>query len=218
MVRKEHYTIAFLLTTLLFIVGILVGWQITNMNTQNVQQQLQMDIVQTQSFELELSLLDRAETKDICKYIETRMPEIMKSKVELGRRFDTGDIPDDQAETLQAQFATSLVRFYLFSQLQEEKCHINKPTVLFFFDKSEASREQGLVLDNIVYQMSNENITVFSFGKNLAEKQPIIELLYKLNNITTEPALIINNTKYEGFQTREQITAIICKDYNLSIC
>ncbi len=213
MIKKEKYAITFLLTTLVFIAGIMIGSEITRSKTESIQQSLQLDFLESQSLEVELSILQALENKEKCAYIEFRIPEIAKKKVELGRKFDIGDMPEDDVSLLNAQFVVSLGRYFVFNELQEKECGSQKPNVLFFKDESELSREQARVLDNIVFHVSDTNITVLTFSRKLMDEHPIIKLVYRLNNITETPSIIVKGVKYEGFQPLARATDILCAAY-----
>lgn len=215
MVRKEKYIITFLLTTLVFIIGILVGSEITRSKVESIQQSLQLDVLDSQSLEVELSILREVGKKDdLCAYVENRLPDIIRKKVEIGRKFDVGDVPQDSAALLTAQFVVSLGRYFVFDSIQEKECNIDKPTILFFPDNSEASREQAKVLDNIVFKMGDVNITVFAFNSILKEDQQIVRLIYSLNNVTKNPTIIIKGEAHEGFQPLDKVVDILCDSYN----
>ena len=207
---KNRYLIAFFITTLVFLLGLLIGSKITESRTDEIQKSLQKDFLDFQSLELELSLI---KDTTACNYISDRLPELIKKKVELGRKFEISDLPKDDADLLQKQYVISLMRYWFFSDVQEKQCNITNPRVLFFFDKSEESREQGRVLDYIVYR-SNESITVFAF--NVKWEEPIIKLLRTNYQVRTTPTLVINETKNEGLQSREQVQKILCEVYNVT--
>ncbi len=214
MISKEKYYVAFFITTLIFLLGIFVGSSISRGSAESFQKSLQLDLLEAQSLEVELSMLQAFGSKeDRCAYIESRIPAIASKKVELGRKFDLGDIPRDETQLFASQFAVSLGRYFVFNSLLEKECNLQKPLILFFKDESEASREQARVLDNAVYRLGDANITVLMFSKETAKDQPIIRLAYALNSVTTTPAIIVKGVKYEGFQTLDKVTDIICSEY-----
>lgn len=215
MIKKEKYVISFLLTTLVFVIGISIGSEITRSRVESIQHSLALDVLDSQSLEVELSILQQLGKKDdLCTYVESRLPDIVRKKVEIGRRFDVGDVPKENADLLTAQFVVSLGRYIVFEGIQEKECNIEKPKVLFFPDSSETSREQARVLDNIVFRLGDVNITVFSFSKVLMEDQQIVKLVYNLNNVTKNPTIIIKGVKYESFQSLDKVIEILCNSYN----
>ncbi len=206
---ERRYLITFIITSLVFVSGLFIGSKITESRTEEIQRSLQRDLLDFQSLELELSLI---KDTTACEYISYRLPDVIKRKVELGRKFDVGDIPKEDASILQSQYVISLMRYWFFSEVQEKQCNITTPRVMFFFDDSEISREQGRVLDYLVYR-SNESISVFAF--NIKWEEPIIRLLVTNYQVNQTPALIINWTKYEGMQTREQLQEVLCSAYKI---
>lgn len=210
--RRERYLITILLTTMIFFTGIFIGTRITSSKLADIESRLEQDFLETQSLELELTL---AQESSLCSYISYRLPSIVKTKVDLGRKFDIGDIPEEQATLLEKQYIISLVKYWLFNNLQEERCGIKNPRILFFFTNSELSREQGKVLDYLVFR-SNETLNVFSF--NLGHEEPLIRLIAERYNITDTPTLVIGNATYQGFRSAQDISAALCARYNMTFC
>lgn len=212
--KKNIYAVAIVFTSLIFFVGILLGSRITDENTARLQRELQSDFLDMQSLELELSIVNNVNRTSLCSYIDYRLPDIVRKKVELGRRFDIGDIPSDQADALKKQYLLSLSKYWLFSEVSKKQCGIGNPGIVFFFDDSELSREQGRVLDYLVYK--DEHITVFAF--NTLWDEPLMKLVMINYNITGTPTIVLDDVRYEGMQTKEKLTEILCKNYNLTLC
>ena len=209
--KKQKYATAIVFTSMIFFIGVLIGSKITNEHTTELQKQLQDDLLETQSLELEMSVVNTINKTSLCNYIDYRLPDIIKRKVELGRKFDINNIPDDQAELLKKQYLLSLSKYWLFSEVNKKQCGIRAPSIVFFFDDSEISREQGRILDYIVYK-SNESVIVFSF--NTLWDEPLMRLLMINYKITSTPTIVIDDTPFQGLQTRENITAALCKSYS----
>ena len=214
--KKTRYLVALLFTGLIFVVGILIGSRITTSHAEQIQQKIEDDLLEMQSLELEMSLVREINSSSLCNYIGYRLPEIIRKKVELGRKFDVGDIPEDEAFVLKRQYVISLTKYWLFSEVNKRECNINNPTILFFFNDYERSREQGRILDYLVYR-SNESITVFSFNMNWID-QPLVNLFMINYNVTEAPAVVLDGVKYYGVQSKEQMTKVLCANYNLSFC
>ncbi len=214
--KKTRYLVALLFTGLIFVVGILIGSRITTSHAEQIQQKIEDDLLEMQSLELEMSLVREINSSSLCNYIGYRLPEIIRKKVELGRKFDVGDIPEDEAFVLKRQYVISLTKYWLFSEVNKRECNINNPTILFFFNDYERSREQGRILDYLVYR-SNESITVFSFNMNWID-QPLVNLFMINYNVTEAPAVVLDGVKYDGVQSKEQMTKVLCANYNLSFC
>ncbi|MFC2143587.1 hypothetical protein ACFLQN_04275 [Candidatus Aenigmatarchaeota archaeon] len=202
--RKERYIIALLSTSFIFVIGIIVGAEISSSQVLEIQQALQQDVIETQGFELELSLIELFNTTSLCDYIEKRLPEIKKNKLEIAEKFDV-DLPEEDFHAVKRQFYISQTRFWTFTEVQAKQCEIDKPRILFFFDDSEVSREQGRVLDYLVYR--NNEIIVFAFDSEFEE--PVVQLLVNAYNITKNPTIVYNSEKFEGFHSIEEVNDII---------
>lgn len=215
MAKRERHVIAFLVATFVFILGVFIGSEISKSSLEDVKDLIQNDVLETQSLEIELSIIENINSSYLCGYIDYRLTDIIKSKVELGRRFELGDVKQEEAAILQKQYSISLAKYLLFTEVEEKRCGIDKPRIMFFFDGSETSREQGKVLDYLVYR-TGENLTIFSF--NVGWNTPLIKLLVSTYNATETPMLIIKNERFTGFQSKEKVAAELCKYYELGIC
>jgi len=209
--KKENYIISILLTSFVFLIGIIIGSNISLYQIEEIQKGLQEDFLDTQSLELELIIAGG--NQSICTYIEYRLPEIVKKKADLGRKFDVVSI--EEQKILYKQYIISLARYWIFNNIQEEQCGIRNPTVLFFFTNDELSREQGKALDYLVF-LSNETLNVLAFNTKINE--PLINLIVDRYNITEAPSVVVNNTRYEGFKSTQEITEILCENYDMKFC
>jgi hypothetical protein len=210
---KKIYAAAFLITTIVFILGILVGLSLTDYRINQFQKQLLLSNMDFQSIELELDLIS-VTNRSACSYIQSRIPELLKNKIELAYKFK--DVQQEKASILDKQYALALVKYWMYFKLEQEHCNIDDPSVIFFFSTDQASsKRQGEILDYIVYK-TNNNLSVFAFNFKIDE--PLIKIIAKIYNITSTPSIVIHNKKYEGFKNSEEITEIICNYYNMSIC
>src|SRR3989338_4154884 len=119
--KKENYIISILLTSFIFVIGITIGSNIYNSKIEDLQKTLQEDFFDTQSLELELIIAGRNESTT-CNYINNRLPDIVKKKAELGRKFDVEDLQEEQKEILYKQYVVSLARYWIFNNIQEKQC------------------------------------------------------------------------------------------------
>lgn len=161
MVRKQIYVVALIYTTFIFLLGLIAGSYLSDYNYKYVQEKLQEDVLEMQGLDMEIEIIREMKNIDVCDYIDKRMPEIIESKGELAKKVDAVD-KKDVTELLKKQYTVSLMKYWLFFKLRENECNVTGPTVLFFFDDSEISREQGKALDYIYYKYGN--ITIFSFN------------------------------------------------------
>ncbi len=213
--KKERYVTAIVITSFVFLVGIIIGSNVTSSRIEEMQIKLQEDLLSTRSLELELSIMQMT-NESLCDYIKVRLPEIARKKAELGRKFDVGNIPESQASIMQEEFVVSATSFWLFSEIQEKNCGIKQPKVLFFADSSEESRQQGKILDFLVFK-SEESVLIFTFNVELFDK-PLFRVLKNVYNIERIPTVIIDGRKYEGLVQKEELTTALCESYPLVIC
>ncbi len=216
MVNKKTYAAAFVITVFIFTAGVIVGNELSSKRMEEIQIELDLNALQMRSLELEKPFFDEMGNEPFCEYINIRLTHIGKDIVKLGEMLTNEESNEKELDLAKRQYSASIVNYWLFVKMEKERCSTKRAVIAFFYEiGAENSRQQGRVLDYLVYK-SNGTLTVLALDKNLDES--VIELLKKIYNVTSAPAVVIDNKTYMGFQSRENITDIICKNYNNTIC
>ena len=216
--RKKRYAITLVLTTIIFVAGIFVGGSITQQRIDDINQKIQDELLNVEGLRLELELLQGSSKEVLCSHVKQRLPDILRAKTESGRLFESSSLPQKERQFIESQFTISIAQFFLFLDIQEKECDFNNPKILFFKDASESSREQGVILDNVVFNVGEENIVVLTFFGESRFREPLIDLFFQKFNVTSMPTIVVNNRKYEDLQTRDDVLEILCGTYQLRLC
>ncbi|MBI4896542.1 MAG: hypothetical protein HY832_03270 [Candidatus Aenigmarchaeota archaeon] len=213
----KKYVAAFLITTLIFIIGLGVGFSFSESQIKAVGNRISSLAFDVKSIDMELQILKSVNNESACSYLEKRLPDLAKRKTILAEKFNNAQTEDN--EQIKKEFVYSLVQYWTFLKLANEQCDIHQPIILFFFEKNdERSREQGTVLDYWVYQMNlhNESLSVFGFDTELDE--PLVRLLKDVYHIENVPAVVLDGTAKNEFLDRSAVRLLLCESYNLSVC
>lgn len=115
----------------------------------------------------------------------------------------------DQYELLKKQYTNLLLEYWLTTQEIEDMCGSNIVKILYIYaDQPNCPRcgDQGTILTK--YRQEYENrLLVFPMDATLDMKP--VNLIRSSYDIETYPALIIDDTYYEGFKNYEELGTIL---------
>ncbi len=203
-VSKRKYAIVYVFTALIFLVGLAVGWQISNYLVSDVKES--NDVLRSQLIGLDLR--DELLNEDICD-----VPEYILFEERLRIAREITELEDrlgkyDKEVLVQKEFYQLIeLKTWLLVKNLNDNCIENYDWILFFYSNSKEnnldkiSEDQGYVLDN--FYSNNRDVVVFSF--DIDTRNPALNTLKEIYNISVVPSLVINEDLYEGYQNYYQI-------------
>ncbi len=217
MVDKEIYIITFLVGTAIFVLGFYIGGVINQPRINEIKSQNDLLAIKLENINLGMKILESMNnSKMSCDYITEQLNEAEKERLKIVDELQrTEEIDEGKFDITKRKYTLSLVNIWLLSIERNKLCGRKYPTVLYFYSiGSEACREQGKILDHIVYlyRKRNETLTVLSFDKDF--DMPIIKLLVNDLNVTQSPTIIIGNKRFVGLTSENKIMDYLCKNYN----
>jgi len=213
---------AFLLSSFLFIVGIVIGILVSNskiIHLNDLMAQVKTDIDNT---ELQFLILDSMHSNKTCMYLMNSASKVGLETYEMGKQVEgyekSKSISLSDFNQLKMKYTSLLIRTWLYIEKIRTTCEGNYSTVLYFFGSKTCPNcgNQGMVL-TFLKEKLNENLLVYAIDGDL-DLAPV-EVLKDTFTVNKYPTLIINGEKYEGFFDSKELTEILCSDNkNLSIC
>ena len=211
-VSKKKYTVVFVFTALVFLVGIAIGWQFSNYLLSEITQN--ENVLRARLFGLELKY-DLLKKGDIC---EISSSELWEDRVELGNQLDALEKRVGKEDTqllIQKEYYQLVeIETWLLLERINEECDSDVNIILFFYTnkkdddkgKDTVSEEQGVLLDTL-YKKFGDSIAVFAFDVNT--DNPALNSLRDMYDIDTAPTLVINGEVYEGYRGYSQMVNIL---------
>lgn len=213
---------AFLLSSFLFIVGVVIGILVSNskiIHLNDLMAQVKTDIDNT---ELQFLILDSMHSNKTCMYLMNSANKVGLETYEMGKQVEgyekSKSISLSDFNQLKMKYTSLLIRTWLYIEKIRTTCEGNYSTVLYFFGSKTCPNcgNQGMVL-TFLKEKLNENLLVYAIDGDL-DLAPV-EVLKDTFTVNKYPTLIINGEKYEGFFDSKELTEILCSDNkNLSIC
>lgn len=207
-ISKTKYLAVFTTTTLIFIIGILIGHQFSNKQInklENIEQELRVDLIA-----IELQYLLLAENPCIVSDSLPLSEELYKLESRLG--YMEGKVGADNPSVLRLKEYYSLleIRHWLFLKKTKKECNKTYTLILYFYSKQKGEcpqcEEQGYVLTYLREKYPQIRIYSFDFDISNAALDTIKELYIKKQEL---PILIIDDDDYYGFKNKEAMEKII---------
>ncbi len=186
--------IALIFTAFIFLLGFYASSTLVESkfeSLQRAQNEIQIDTV---SLEIESSLL----AENPCNL--AGLEELGARLGDLGPKLDYMEKQSNKKdfENLKKYYALLEIKHWLAVQKSNRECNSKYVPLLYFYSNSncESCRAQGpLILEQ---KEKNPKVMVYSF--DVGSDLPAIKILKGNYNITTVPAIVIGNKKYEGYQ------------------
>lgn len=199
------YVTGFVITSIIFSVGIFVGLQIES----EVSSQLIQNIEQTkQKISAVETMLILEDSPVFCEFFAEEVGKFDAETSELGQKIGYMEERKNIDPELKIAYMTLELRDYLLVKKINERCNQNTTLILYFLSSNDCKdcRNQGTELTKA--REENE-IRVYSFDSYV--NSSVARALIKSYDITSYPSLVINENKYEGLMNKEQILKIINK-------
>lgn len=197
---------AFLVTTVVFLVGLYVGYLLDDLRISGAGMSIIDTEIDTDSFIVQRGFFETFGVKD-CDLFTDRMQKLGDDLGKIGNtlaRYDAKKISKgDYYNQLKKKYFLLEILVYTLRKDMQDKCGQGNSNVFLFFYDTENNQEslnQGYVLDTIVKETSN--VVVFSFDKNFNETA--LKSLVDYYNVSVSPTIILNfKQKFEGYVSKE---------------
>jgi len=199
---KYKYIGVFAITTLIFILGMILGNYLSSKKLsqiENFENQLKTD---TATLEIQYLLL----AEEPCKSIN--YSAITEELYSIGNRLDFMESSlgkdNEQVIMLKQYYSLLEIRQWLLMKKAKKECGLNETLILYFYSNAgdcNSCEEQGFVLDYI--KKNHENVKVYSFDINL--NNAAVNTLKGIYHVQKAPTLVINDNTFTGFKNAEQV-------------
>jgi hypothetical protein len=213
MKRKEIniylYISAVAITTIVFLVGFIIGAGINQIKLQQVydlEHQIRVDAL---SNELAYEII----TEHVCESLNISV--YTEQVTDIGKRLtymeNVYGYDSPQVVNLKSYYSLLLIRHMMINDKLLEECSAGgKPRVLYFYTNYQGCadcEDQGLVLTSV--HRDNPKFLIYSF--EYRENNTALEILKEKYGVEQHklPTIVINDTPYHGFQSKEQLNELL---------
>ncbi|MEW6528385.1 MAG: hypothetical protein AB1391_00705 [Candidatus Micrarchaeota archaeon] len=202
------YITAFIIASILFLLGIFIGWQIAFSAISQIKDEYEK--LRVSDYALEVMFLMNYSDEFVCELYKEQLNKFGEEAIEFGKKIDFMENQkgkmDSEVMRFKASYNLLQLRNYLLLEKTQKKCNATHTILLYFYSNEnyDARVDQGIIIDQI---RSKINITVYAFDIHV--DSPPVKMFIRMQNVTRVPAIIVNNKKYEGYMDREKLLNIL---------
>jgi len=217
--KKHIYIFASVLTSIVFLSGILFGFLINVQTSEMLKEEFKDFAREIEAENINLVLYDMSVINETCDKSSHMIKDIIDKTSETGKKLEIFeeskkiDLPT--YKNLKKDYTLLQTKYYLFAKKLKSRCNYNYSIVLYFYGPNcEKCRDQGIIL-TALKRKYEEDLLIFSFDCGLdISTISAFKNIYRIENF---PTLIVNDKKY-GFLSINELEKILLKDesYNLT--
>lgn len=215
-ISKEKYILAFIFSSLIFVVGVFVGSLLSNERVNYLKdvaykQQLDYESLELQSLYVSSVELKNESCSAFRKILDKSLNDVAQaqSKVELYMR----QREDNRYNDIKREYSMAQIRYLLLDKRVREICKFDTVSILYFYSDKQCQdcSPQATVLTYLKEKIKDK-LLIFSLDVDFSE-EPLIDLFEAKYNVTEVPSIVINETFYSGLMNKEDILGGICGMY-----
>lgn len=209
------HIVALVITSLIFIIGILLGWQMGY--TADNQMKTDFEQIRSEGYMLEVLSLMRGRGEASCQFMEKEFSELSSRTLDYGQKLDymekkMGKL-DPQVMSLKSDYSLMQARNYLLLKQMDEDCGTKHLFILYFYTNEDYSTktDQGIALADALATLPEvqKKTVIYHFDANV--KNSIVDAFKSEYSVTTLPTTIIGEKKYEGFMDSAKCREILAQ-------
>ncbi len=208
---KRHIT-AFVITVLIFAIGLLIGLNLTNERIKVSEDFARQQKADYDSLQLQFLYLQEGSCPVLEKALEENVNHLEEQRAKVEKYIK--DSSRDEFKLLEREYMLSELRYWFLAKQAKQDCESDTVSVLYFYSDVEGECDecsaQGLVL-SYLKSIFKDRLLVFSIDVNVED--PLLNILKETEGINTLPALVIGEDKTSGLKKREELKQIICDYY-----
>lgn len=214
--RKERYIAVAFFTFVIFIAGVLLGSVIDNERVDALSYESKVIDVDYKSNQLQFQYFTKLDDMNqscrvLPKVIEISMDTLSDSLEKIVNYKEEGIINDREYRLLERKYLLDNLKYWMFSETANERCGKDVVTILYFYSDKDCPicPNQGVVLTYFKKILQDE-LLVFPVNIDI-EEEPLIEMLMLSYNVTEVPFVVIDDTPYGGFVTKNKMHEFLCR-------
>lgn len=215
-IHKSRHITVFIIATIIFFLGILVGAQVEQFRLESVEREFREQIRISEEMQAEIEFINylislEESSRSSCRILVNSFLESIETLDDIAfslERYESSAIArlQDYARLKESYFNIQ-ARYYVLANRINSLCPNSFDTILYFYTNERDCPEcedQGMFLNHIKRKYQ-DSVMIFSF--DIQSTVPIVQILANSNEFQSYevPTLIINSQHRLNFSNIEQI-------------
>lgn len=219
--KKRRYLFAFIIAAALFFLGFFFGFLIDLKRVDYFDQLNSAQELNIRSLQLQYELLKGDTVNNSCSAFQflfnKYITELENNRERLDSYSKQSEVKTENFDTLKRQYVLSQINFWAIARNFKKACPDSSDmvTVLYFFSNNKVCPtcdNQATVL-NYYKSTLGDNLLIFSFDDQFSQTEPLISMLEGIYDVKSYPTLVINNKVYPDLIGKENLSNILCSEY-----
>jgi hypothetical protein len=219
--KKRRYLFAFIIAAALFFLGFFFGFLIDLKRVDYFDQFNSAQELNIRSLQLQYELLKGDVVNNSCSAFQflfnKYITELENNRERLDSYSKQSEVKTENFDTLKRQYVLSQINFWAIARNFKKACLNSSDfvTILYFFSNNDVCPDcdnQATVL-NYYKSLLKENLLIFSFDDQFSQTEPLISMLEGVYDVKSYPTLVVNNKAYSGLIGKENLSNILCSEY-----
>ncbi|MFH1399633.1 MAG: hypothetical protein ABIG95_05990 [Candidatus Woesearchaeota archaeon] len=214
---KKRYVVVFILTTFVFVFGLVMGLIIEDMRTAYLSSLTKQQTLDYTSLQLQYIFIDQMGQERNCEAIAKTFDSSVESLGNAQNRLEeyNKEATANKAEfdILKREYTLAQIRYWLLARRTKTLCNMELSTILYFYstdDKCPDCAEQAFILTYLKKRFKDRLLN-FALDADYG-KEPMIKILKETYSIEQYPTIVINDNVLRGLTSTEAILSEICRN------
>ena len=220
-INKFRYLLALFITALVFVSGVFLTFLLDNQRADFMSEESRIQNLNFDSLQMQYLFLDKVQGEGNCEAasatLDKNIVELDKMRERLERyNEETYTGTKEEFKLLRREYTLAELRYWIFVSRAKEICPMDTVTLLYFYGaQCDSCGAQGTILTHLKSKFENK-LLIFALDADFVD-EAMIDILKASYEIKVTPTLVIEDKKYEGLQTEEQILNVICMHYKENV-
>lgn len=218
-ISKDKYILAFILTSIIFILGLTLGMLFDNLRikwaeTENKEQELDYLSLQFQYLYLATLKDKNASCSVLYSTMEKSIGDLSQSLQTFIKYKEETKLNKKAYELVGRKYTLDNLKYWLLAKKTKEECDLDVVNILYFYSENNCPicPNQGIIL-TYFKKIFGDKLLVFPIDADYETNEPVITILKNQYKIITYPTLIVEDKKYEGIINNKALKKIICDSF-----
>jgi len=215
-ISVRRILIAFLLTSGVFLIGLLVGSTLTSERSQYLESIASQQRLDYNSLQLQELYLNTQSNNASCLTIRRILQDSLNLVADAQLKVDRYILESSEKNYMEIKrdYTLAQIRYWLLDQKIKESCKSEEVSILYFYSNEGCNEcgPQGTIL-SYLKQKLGDKLLVFSLDADFTE-EPMVGIMKQTYNITSIPSIVIENQVFNKLVTRDQLLNMICSHYS----
>ena len=213
--RRSRYVIAFFITLVIFLFGILLGVVMEGKRVNYLGNENKLQQLKYSSLQLQYQFIDQLSREENCPALTGTLEESISS-LETART----NIENYQKDALlnakdfgllKQDYLINQLRYWLLAKKTNTLCN-NKVAMILYFYSTDAKcpdcAKQAFILTYLKKRFG-DSLLNFAIDSEF-KTEPMVDMLLAAYNVTVYPTLVINDKSFYGLTENEEVLKEIC--------